>query len=90
MYSLEYIKNGILRLYETQSEIHVSVVKSHPKQRVEKSPAVIVGVYKNIFQVEERHSDFPRRHTIQYGEILIGQIVIDELDYVPSTNSLKK
>lgn len=41
--------------------------------------AQITGVYKNIFQIEESSSGSLRRHTFQYSDVLIGQVVIDEL-----------
>ena len=65
--------------------------KTHPKVIVDASPAKIVGVYKNIFQVEEREGGkMPTRHTFQYGEVLIGQVKIEELDYVPKVSILNK
>ena len=79
---IEQIKNGIERLYKTHPNIHISVSRSHPKIVVEKSPAKIIGVYKNIFQIEENNIGRPSRHTFQYGDVLIGQVVIEELNFV--------
>ena len=63
---------------------------THPKVIVEGTPAVIKGVYRNIFQIEENDSGHPNRHTFQYGDVLTGQIVIEELDYVPMISVLNK
>ena len=90
MDTLDFIKKEIVRLYETKPEVHVSITKTHPKVIVEKSAAVIVGVYKNIFQVEEKGSVFHRRYTLQYSDVLIGQVVIHELDYDPTVSVLNK
>ena len=79
---IEQIKNGIERLYKTHPNIHISVSRSHPKIVVEKSPAKIIGVYKNIFQIEENNIGRSSRHTFQYGDVLIGQVVIEELNFV--------
>ena len=88
---IEQIKNDIERLYKTDPNIHISVSRTHPKLLVEKSTAKIVGVYKNIFQIEECVSGkMPKRHTFQYGDILIGQVVIEELNFVRPVSILKK
>ena len=83
MSTVDYIKNEIKRLYETHPNIHINVKMTHPKVIVEGTPAKIIGVYKNIFQIEENNSGHPNRHTVQYGDVLMGQVVIKELDYVP-------
>lgn len=87
---IDQIKNGIERLYKTNPNIHISVSRTHPKIIVEKSPAKIVGVYKNIFQIEENNSGRPSRHTFQYGDVLIGQVVIEELNFVRPISVLNK
>ena len=91
MDSMDYIKSGIEKLFKTNPNIHISVSKTHPKVIVDASPAKIVGVYKNIFQVEEcEGGKMPTRHTFQYGDILIGQVVIEELNFVRPVSILKK
>lgn len=88
---MDYIKSGIEKLFKTNPNIHVSVRKTHPKVIIDASPAKIVGVYKNIFQVEEcEGGKMPARHTFPYGDVLIGQVVIAELDYVPMVSMLNK
>ena len=88
---IDQIKNGIERLYKTNPSIHISVSRTHPKIIVEKSPAKIVGVYKNIFQVEECEvSKTSTRHTFQYGDVLIGQVVIEELNFIRPVSVVNK
>ena len=89
MYNIDHIKNEIRQLYENGQIVHVSVSQTHPRVVVEEAPAKITGVYKNIFQVEEcTESSRPAHHTFQYGEVLIGHVVIRELSYTPAV--LKK
>ncbi len=83
MNSLESIKSSIEELFKTNPNIHISVKIARPKLVVEKTPAVITVVYKNIFQIEENHTGCMARHTIQYVDVLVGIVVIDELDYIP-------
>jgi len=84
---IEDIKNGVEELYKTKPDIHISVNKVRPKIVVTEAPAKIVGVYRNIFQVEECETGkLPARHTFQYGDVLVGQVVIEELDFVPPEN----
>ena len=90
MSTVEHIKSEIKRLYETAPNIHINVKMTHPKVIVEGTLAKIVGVYKNIFQIEENDRGRPTRHTFQYGDVLIGQVVIEELDYVPMVSILNK
>ena len=78
MDALEMIKKRIAHLYEAKREIHVSVTKT---------PSMIVGVYKNVFQVEAKGSAVPRRYTFQYSDILIGQLVIQELGGISEESS---
>ena len=88
--NLERIKNGIERLYKTNPNIHLSIKLTRPKIIVEETPAVITGVYKNIFQIEENDSGHPTRHTFQYGDVFIGHVSIAELDYAPTVGVLNK
>ena len=90
MNHIDRIKNEIKRLYETAPNIHVNVKATHPKVVVEGAPAKIVGVYRNIFQIEEYDSGHPNRHTFQYGDVLTGHIVIKELDFMPMVSIINQ
>ena len=83
MNRIEWIKGVIKRLYETDPNIHVNVRITHPKVIVDGAPVKIIGVYRNIFQIEEYSSGRPIQHTFQYGDVLTGHIVIAELDPAP-------
>lgn len=90
MDSVDYIKSELKRLYETAPNVHISVRKTHPRVVIEAAPAVIKGVYKSIFQIEENGSGNPVRHTFRYEDVLIGQVVVSELDFRPRVNVLNK
>ena len=90
MDNLDYIKEGIEKLYKTNPNIHVSIKISRPKVMVEEAPAVITGVYNNIFQLEQNDGRRSTRHTFQYGDVLIGQVVIKELNYAPTVSMSSK
>ena len=78
MVNLDLIKNEIERLYKTAPEIHVSIKSTRPKVDVTDGKAVITGVYRSIFQIEEVDTGRTAKHTVQYGDVLIGRIVIRE------------
>lgn len=90
MNTVEYIKSEIKRIYETNPNIHISVKLTRPRLTIEGAPVTIVGVYKNIFQIEESDKGRTNSHAFQYGDVLTGQVVIEELDYVPMTSLLNK
>ncbi len=83
MNSIETIKNRIAILYKTNPNIHVNVSLASPRTKKVKlynQPAVIKGVYPNVFQIEERISGISRYHTHQYVDVLTKSIEILELD----------
>ena len=90
MDKLDLIKKGIKRLYETNPEIHISVKLARSKIVVENTPVTLKGIYKNIFQIEENDSGRPIRHSFQYGDVLVGHVVIKELNYVPTVTTQNK
>ncbi len=80
MNSIESIRNKVRKLYETDPHIHVNIKMSHPKINAENRPAEIKGVYPHIFRLEENDSGHTRIHSVQYTDILIGNISISELE----------
>lgn len=73
---LDSAKARIKRLYEQGCEVRVNVHTSRPKVCIEGARAVIKGVYPNIFRIEEREDGYPRCHTVQYTDLLTGQVEI--------------
>ncbi len=79
MNSLEAIREQIKKLYSENPEIHLNVSLKRPRIQLENTTATIKGVYPHIFQIEENTSGKPKQHTLQYTDILIGNIDILEL-----------
>jgi len=79
MTALDQIKNGVQHLYETNPHIHLNVALSHPKLTLQNDPVEIKGVYRNVFRIEEHSTGRPLCHTLQYTDVLTGQIEIVEL-----------
>ncbi len=75
----EFIKAQIKNLFETNPYIHMDVAMTHPKLILKNESVKITGVYRNIFQIEENSSGSPKRHTLQYSDIITGSIAIKEL-----------
>ena len=73
------VRERIKTLYETAPQVNVNVSQSRPKLSLRNDPATILGVYTNVFRLEERSTGIPRCHTLQYKDILMGQIQIVEL-----------
>ena len=79
MDALDLIRQKIRFLYEHNPNIHINLTMTHPKVDLKNSPAVIRGIYPHVFRIEECVSGYPQCHTLQYKEILTGQIEIVEL-----------
>lgn len=87
---MDRIRSQIRRLYETDPNIHLNVTISHPKTAVRNAPAVIKGVYRNLFLIQESDFGYPRYHSIQYAEVMIGQVEIPELGNIQPVNNTVK
>ena len=77
--TIQTIRKDIRNLFETDPHIHVNVTMRHSKVSVQNGPAVIKGVYPNIFQIEENENGYVRCHSVQYNDVLIGRVEILEL-----------
>ncbi len=80
MTSFEQVRSKIKRLYNANPYIHMNAEFAVPKLPFINATVKIVGVYPNIFQIEENTSGTVQRHTLQYTEVLIKHIVIKELE----------
>ncbi len=79
MASLESITANIKALAAKNPNIHMNVTLTNPRLTLENAEAKIVGVYPHIFQIEENSSGSAKRHTLQYTDVLIGNVIISEL-----------
>lgn len=76
---LDDIKAKIKKLYETNPDIHITFISSYPKMNLVDEPAKIIGVYKNVFRVEEYSKVTPQVHTFQYSDVFIKRIEVLEI-----------
>lgn len=76
MNSIDLIKDNIRNLYKTHPKIYINVSMTSPRISLNNEVVVITGVYPHIFQIEESSSGLAKRHTLQYTDILTGQIQI--------------
>lgn len=79
MSAIDEIRQGIKKLYDDSECIHININMTHPKLVVHNIPAVIKGVYPNLFIIEERDCGYVRRHSLSYTDVLIKQVEILEL-----------
>lgn len=79
MKDIEYIKNSIKKLYLKSPDVHLDVSFAHPKLHLENDPVKIIGVYANLFRIEERSSGSPQCHSLRYADVIAGHIKIHEL-----------
>lgn len=76
---LEEIREKIRGLFETAPQIHMDVSITHPRVELHGAPATIVGVYRNVFRIEECSTGICRNHTLQYADMVTDRIKILEL-----------
>ncbi len=80
MSPLETIREKIKHLYHTDPHVHLDVSIPSPKLHLKNTAATITAMYPHIFQIEECTSGTPKRHSLQYTDVLTRNIVILELD----------
>lgn len=74
IYELEQIRQRILERYRSAPNIRVNVSLRQPRLHLRDVPVKITGVYQHIFQVEETSSGQPKRHALQYADVLTHDI----------------
>ena len=79
IYELEQIRQRILERYRSDPYIRINVSLRQPKLCLSNVPVKITGVYRHIFQVEEVSSGLPKRHALQYTDVLTHDIELLDL-----------
>lgn len=74
IYELQQIRQRISERYLSDPNIRINVSLRQPKLRLSNVPVKITGVYWHIFQVEEDSSGQPKRHALQYADVLTHDI----------------
>ena len=83
MRDINSIKAEIKALCENKREICVDVRSKRPKIDVLGAPAVITGVYKNLFTLEVMENGLKKVYSVQYTDLFIGKVNIRELKGQP-------
>ena len=79
IYELEQIRRRISERYRSDPNIRINVSLRQPKLRLSNVPVKIMGVYRHIFQVEETSPGQPKRHALQYPDVLTYSIELLDL-----------
>ena len=74
IYELQQIRQRISERYRSDPNIRINVSLRQPRLRLSNVPVKITGVYRHIFQVEEDSSGKPKRHALQYADVLTHDI----------------
>ena len=74
IYELQQIRQHISERYRSDPNIRINVSLRQPRLHLNNVPGKITGVYRHIFQVEEDSSGQPKRHALQYADVLTHDI----------------
>ncbi len=80
MTAIEKVRADIARLGKRSPNVHLDVSISNPKLSLQNTKAKIVGVYPHVFRIEENVTGEAKCHTLQYTDVLTGNIRILELE----------
>ena len=79
IYELQQIRQRISERYLNDPNIRINVSLRQPRLHLNNVPVRIMGVYRHIFQVEEDSSGQPKRHALQYADVLTHDIELLDL-----------
>lgn len=79
IYELQQIRQRISERYLSDPTIRINVSLWQPRLHLNNVPVKITGVYRHIFQVEEVSSGPPKRHALQYTDVLTHDIELLDL-----------
>lgn len=74
IYELQQIRQRISERYLGDPNIRINVSLRQPRLHLNNVPVKITGVYRHIFQVEEVSPGPPKRHALQYTDVLTHDI----------------
>jgi uncharacterized protein Veg len=64
-------------LYKQNKIIHVSIIAG--RKKIKSAPTKILGAYTNFICVESEVNKYMENFTINYRDIMIKKIIVDEL-----------
>ena len=74
IYEFQQIRQRISERYRSDPNIRINVSLRQPRLHLNNVPVKITGVYRHIFQVEEVSPGPPKRHALQYTDVLTHDI----------------
>lgn len=74
---LKHIQEELKRIYQLTNLIHVSILNK--RNKIIEAPSIIVGIYSRFLCVESKVNTYLEKFTINYTDIMTGNIVIKEL-----------
>lgn len=75
IYELQQIRQRISERYLSDLQTFASMFPlRQPRLHLNNVPVKITGVYRHIFQIEEVSSGPPKRHALQYTDVLTHDI----------------
>lgn len=74
IYELKQIRRRISERYRSDPNIRINVSLRQPRLHLRDVPVKITGAYRHIFQVEEDSPGKPKRHALQYADVLMHDI----------------
>lgn len=74
IYELQQIRQRISERYLSDPNIRINVSLRQPRLHLNNVPVKITGVYRHIFQIEEVSPGPPKRHALQYTDVLTHDI----------------
>ena len=74
IYEFQQIRQRISERYRSDPNIRINVSLRQPRLHLNNVPVKITSVYRYIFQVEEDSSGQPKRHALQYADVLTHDI----------------
>ena len=79
IYELQQIRQRISERYLSDPNSRINVSLRQPRLHLNNVPVKITGVYRHIFQVEEVSPGPPKRHALQYTDVLTHDIELLDL-----------
>ncbi|MDE6656472.1 MAG: hypothetical protein K2J85_05730 [Anaeroplasmataceae bacterium] len=71
------IKEQLEAIFKTSNLIHVSI--HNKRNKVLEAPSKIVGIYERFLRVEAQVNSYLEKFTINYTDLMTGNITIKEL-----------
>lgn len=80
MTTLSLIKSKVMYLIKTNPKVHIDISNRSDRTHLTNVPAVITGVYPNIFTARLKENDVEKNYTFQYVDLLTHTMEIKELN----------